>query len=132
MNFLADHARKGNNAWACMVTRECDWIPPLPGDRPLGAGYVIDLPFMFGSHHATPELARLAGNAPGADELAETNQDAYIALIHTGRPVTAKPSAWQPYDQGRRCTMQLRPYLAAIDDPMGTERRLMTEALARS
>lgn len=130
MNFLAEHAERGNNAWGCMVTRECDWSPPVPGDRPLGACHVIDLPLMFGSHHATPELERLASSAPGADELAETIQDAYIAFIHTGSPVTAKLSAWQRYDQARRSTMQLGPDLTAVDDPRGEERQLMTEALA--
>ncbi|MBC8238893.1 MAG: carboxylesterase/lipase family protein [Alphaproteobacteria bacterium] len=130
VNFLAEHAQRGNNAWGCMVTRECDWSPPVPGDRPLGACHVIDLPLMFGSHHATPELERLASSAPGADELAETIQDAYIAFIHTGSPVTAKLSAWQRYDQARRSTMQLGPDLTAVDDPRGEERQLMTEALA--
>ncbi|NQV61715.1 MAG: carboxylesterase family protein [Alphaproteobacteria bacterium] len=131
VNFLAEHAQRGNNAWACLVTRECEWMPPVPGDRALGACHVIDLPFMFGSHHVTPELKRLAGSAPGADELAETIQDAYIAFIHTGRPVTAKLSDWQPYDAERRSTMQLGADLVPMDDPMRTERQLMTAALAK-
>ncbi|MDP6875907.1 MAG: carboxylesterase family protein [Alphaproteobacteria bacterium] len=130
INFLADHAKRGNSAWACMVTRECDWVPPVPGDKALGATHVVDLPFMFGSLHATPELERLAGSAPGADELAEVIQDAYIAFIHTGSPVTEKLSAWRPYDGETRPTMLLGDELVALDDPMGTERQLMTDALA--
>ncbi len=130
INFLADHARRGNNAWACMVTRECDWVPPVPGDKALGACHVVDLPFMFGSLHATPELERLAGSAPGADELAEIIQDAYIAFCRTGSPVTEALSAWRPYDGETRPTMLLGDDLTALDDPMGEERRLMTEALA--
>ncbi|MDP6692019.1 MAG: carboxylesterase family protein, partial [Alphaproteobacteria bacterium] len=130
INFLADHAKRGNSAWTCMVTRECDWVPPVPGDKALGATHVVDLPFMFGSLHATPELERLAGSAPGADELAEVIQDAYIAFIHTGSPVTEKLSAWRPYDGETRPTMLLGDELVALDDPMGTERQLMTDALA--
>jgi len=130
IDFLAGHAKRGNSAWACMITRECDWVPPVPGDKALGATHVIDLPFMFGSLHATPELERLAGSAPGADELAEVIQDAYIAFVHNGSPVTEKLSAWRPYDGEKRPTMLLGDDLASVDDPMGTERRLMTEALA--
>ena len=130
INFLADHAKHGNNAWACMVTRECDWVPPVPGDKALGACHVVDLPFMFGSLHATPELQRLVGSTPGADALAEIIQDAYIAFCHTGSPVTDKLSAWQPYDGEKRSTMLLGDDLLALDDPMGVERQLMTAALA--
>jgi len=130
VNFLADHAARGNTAWACVVTRESDWMPEVPGDRPLGATHVIDLPLMFGSLHTTPELERLVGTAPGADELATVVQDAYIAFCHTGSPVTRALSAWQPYDEAQRATMQLGPELVSVDDPRGLERQLMTDALA--
>ena len=130
INFLAEHAARGNSAWGCVVTRECDWMPPVPGGRPLGATHVIDLPLMFGSLHATPELERLVGTGPGADELAEVVQDAYIAFCNTGNPVTEALSDWRPYDGARRATMQLGPELKSVDDPRGRERRLMSEALA--
>jgi len=106
-------------------------VPPVPGDRPLGATHVIDLPLMFGSLHATPELERLVGTAPGADELATAIQDAYIAFAHTGSPVTEALSDWRPYEAGRRATMQLGPELVSIDDPRGAERQLMTMALTQ-
>ena len=130
LNFLADHAARGNNAWACVVTRECDWVPAVPGDQHLGATHVIDMPLMFGTLHATPELERLVGTAPGVDDLAIVVQDAYIAFVHTGSPATDALSDWQPYDPARRATMQLGPRLTSVDDPRGPERQLMGEVLA--
>ncbi|MBT5897603.1 MAG: carboxylesterase/lipase family protein, partial [Rhodospirillaceae bacterium] len=130
VNFLADHAARGNNAWACVITRECDWKPPMLDDRILGATHVIDMPLMFGSLHATPELERLVGTAPGVDELAAVVQDAYIAFAHTGSPAIEALSDWRPYDGERRATMQLGPELVSVDDPRGAERKLMADALA--
>jgi para-nitrobenzyl esterase len=129
MHFLAGHAARGNGAWACTITRESDWRPAVPGDRDLGACHVIDLPLIFGVHDATPELRRLVGGTPGADELATVMQDAWIAFAQTGSPATEALAAWRPYDPETRATMMLGDELTLVEDPWGPERELMERAV---
>ena len=96
---------------------------PSPAwDGQLGAGHVVEVPFVFGTLDA-PDAQDLvpAGTAPAG--LTERMQDAWVAFARTGSPQTAALADWEPYTVPRRCTMVLGTDCAAVDAPREAERR---------
>jgi len=96
---------------------------PSPAwDGQLGAGHVVEVPFVFGTFDA-PDAQDLvpAGTAPAG--LSERMQDAWVAFARTGRPQTPALAGWEPYTVPRRCTMLLDARCTAVDAPREAERQ---------
>jgi len=100
---------------------------PSPGwDGKLGAGHVVEVPFIFGTLDA-PDSQDLVPAGSPIGRLPEQMQDAWIAFTRTGSPRTPELSGWEPYTPDRRSTMQLGTKCGPIDAPYEPERRLWAE-----
>lgn len=82
------------------------WRSPFMGGA-LGACHALDLPFVFGTLDH-PAMQTFAGSyLPGAHELAERIQDAWIQFARTGNPSHAGVGDWPAYEARERATMIL-------------------------
>jgi para-nitrobenzyl esterase len=90
----------------------------------LGAGHVVEVPFVFGTVDA-PEAPDARDLVPaGADVglLPTQMQDAWVAFARTGHPQTPALPDWAPYTARRRRTMLLGTRCVAVDAPREAER----------
>src|SRR5215212_1971560 len=71
------------------------WKSPGWGGK-LGAGHVVDVPFMLGTLDA-PDAQDLVPAGSPVGSLPEQMQDAWIAFARTGRPQTPGLADWSPY-----------------------------------
>jgi len=88
----------------------------------LGAGHVVEVPFVFGTLDA-PDSQDLVPPGSPTGMLPEQMQDAWIAFARTGRPASSRLPAWEPYAAPRRQTMLLGADCALVDAPYEAERR---------
>jgi para-nitrobenzyl esterase len=94
-----------------------------PGqDGQLGAGHVVEVPFVFGTLDA-PESHDLVPAGSPVGTLSTTMQDAWVAFARTGHPQTPDLPAWEPYTAPRRRTMLLGATNGPVDAPYEPERR---------
>ncbi len=82
----------------------------------LGACHAIELPFVFGTHHASG-ADLFVGAGPEVDRLAEQTMDAWLAFARTGDPChDALPEPWPAWDTARRaCCLLDDPTRVALD-----------------
>jgi para-nitrobenzyl esterase len=98
-----------------------------PGwDAKLGAGHVVEVPFVFGTLDA-PDARDLVPAGSPVGRLSEQMQDAWIAFARTGSPRTPELAGWEPYTADRRLTMLLGTACGPVDAPYEAERRLWAE-----
>jgi para-nitrobenzyl esterase len=91
------------------------WRSPALDGR-LGACHGVEIPFVFGTHR-DERAARLVGEGPDADRLAERMQDAWLSFARRGDP------GWPAYDAVARATRLAGLEWRVEPDPMGAERR---------
>jgi carboxylesterase type B len=103
------------------------WQPPAIG-RALGAFHAIELPFVFGLGRL-PGAHSLTGFAPGASRLSDRMQDAWIAFARSGQPGHAQLPEWDAYESGDRATMRFDRQCTIADDPLESERALISRWL---
>jgi para-nitrobenzyl esterase len=70
------------------------WKSPAWGGK-LGAGHVVEVPFVFGTLDA-PDSQPLVPEGSPVGTLPTQMQDAWIAFARTGRPGTPERRGWQP------------------------------------
>jgi len=116
------HAQYQASTYAYLFT----WASPFLGGM-FGSCHGLDIPFVFGTV-ADPAVEVFTGGGPGAAELTEQMQRAWIAFATTGDPSCDEVGAWPTYDPVRRPTMVLGPGGGVHDDPRGPERRAWGEA----
>ena len=97
-----------------------DWESPL-FDGLVGAGHVLELPFVFGTY-AHPTCAGYVGPDPAAAALSERMQDAWVRFASSGDP------GWPAYDLERRATQRFGVSCPVENDPYGDELRAWTLA----
>ena len=98
------------------------WPSPSWGGA-LGACHALELPFVFGTLDDSRLVRDFAGAArPGARELAERMQDAWISFARTGNPAHPGLGDWPAYDARRRATMVLDRECRLEDAPREPER----------
>ena len=98
------------------------WPSPSWGGA-LGACHALELPFVFGTLDDSRLVRDFAGTAqPGARELAERMQDAWLRFAHTGDPSHPGLGDWPAYDARRRATMVLDRECRVEDAPREPER----------
>lgn len=105
------------NTYAYLFT----WPSPSWGGA-LGACHALELPFVFGAMDERLMHDFAGSNRPGARELAERMQDAWIRFARTGSPADPATDAWPAYDVTRRATMIFDRESRIEDAPRETER----------
>lgn len=124
MRLAELHAAHTPRTYAYLFT----WPSPA-WDGQLGAGHVVETPFVFGTLEA-PDARDLvpAGTAPAG--LSAQMQDAWVAFARTGSPRTPALADWEPYTVPRRRTMLLDARCAAVNAPREEERHFWAEHTA--
>ena len=88
----------------------------------LGAGHVVEVPFVFGTFDA-PDSRDLVPAGSPVGTLSAQMQDAWTAFARTGRPQAPELPGWEPYTVPRRRTMVLGTTSGPVDAPYEAERR---------
>ncbi len=121
MRLAARHAAHTPQTYAYLFT----WRSPA-WDGLLGAGHVVEVPFVFGTFDA-PSARDLVPADAAVGDLSARMQDAWLAFARTGNPATAALPDWEPDTAARRCTMLLGMTSGPVDAPFETERRFWAD-----
>ncbi len=121
MRLAELHAAHTPQTYAYLFT----WPSPA-WDGQLGAGHVVEVPFVFGTLDA-PDARDLVPAGAEVGMLPTQMQDAWAAFARTGHPQTPALSDWAPYTAQRRRTMLLGTSCAAMDAPREEERHFWAE-----
>jgi para-nitrobenzyl esterase len=121
MRLAERHAAHTPQTYAYLFT----WRSPA-WDGLLGAGHVVEVPFVFGTLDAPDARDLVPAGAP-VGGLSARMQDAWIAFARTGSPKTAALPGWEPYTASRRCTMLLGATSGPVDAPYEAERRFWAD-----
>jgi para-nitrobenzyl esterase len=117
MRLAEQHAAHTPETFAYLFT----WKSP-GWDGKLGAGHVVDVPFVFGTLDG-PDAQDLVPAGSPVGTLPVQMQDAWTAFARTGSPQTSELVGWEPYTTARRTTMLLGATCEPVDAPYETERR---------
>jgi para-nitrobenzyl esterase len=98
----------------------------------LGAGHVVEVPFVFGTIDApdAPDARDLVPAGSDVGVLPTQMQDAWVAFARTGHPQTPALPDWAPYTARRRRTMLLGTSCVVVDAPREEERHFWAERTA--
>jgi para-nitrobenzyl esterase len=124
LRLLEAQARHDPRTYAYLFT----WPSPMMGGM-LGSCHALELGFVFGTH-ATPGMRDFCGAGPGADALAESMQDAWLAFAKSGDPSCPAVGRWTPHRDGERATLVFGEKRALELDPRAEERRAWDAAPA--
>ena len=111
LRYAENRVAAGAPVWAYQFA----WSSPGFGGR-LGAGHVVDVPFVFNTL-ASPQAGPFLGG-PGHQPLADTMFGHWLNFIKTGDP------GWARYELGTRPTMRFDIRSAMVLDPMADRRQL--------
>ncbi|MGZ3601817.1 MAG: carboxylesterase family protein, partial [Ktedonobacterales bacterium] len=106
------------------------WKSPA-WDGKLGAGHVVEVPFVFGTLDA-PDSRDLVPDGAPVGALSAQMQDAWIAFARTGSPRTPDLQGWGSYTVPYRSTMLLGTTSGPVDAPYDAERRFWVDHGATS
>jgi para-nitrobenzyl esterase len=101
------------------------WKSPA-WDGKLGAGHVVEIPFVFGTLDA-PDSRHVVPDGSPVGALPTQVQDAWIAFAHTGAPRTRDLPSWEPYCVPRRSTTLFGTTSGPQDAPYDAERRFWVD-----
>ncbi len=104
-----------------------DWEAPFGGGA-LGSCHALELPFVFGTVK-NPIVAAFAGGGPGAEQLSDRMQAAWVAFAASGDPSCEEVGEWPVYEPSRRATMRLGPVVEVVHAPREEERAWLDRAL---
>ena len=85
--------------------------------------HTLEIPFVFDNVDACKSMT---GSGADRQALAERMSSAWVAFARTGNPNHATlPDVWVPYDNTRRATMIFDDKCVLLNDPYGSEQRLL-------
>ena len=97
------------------------WHSPVR-DGKLRSFHTLEIPFVFDNVDAAKSMT---GAGKDRYELATRMSNAWVAFARTGDPNHPGLPKWAPYDTTRRATMIFNNECKVVDDPHGTEQRLL-------
>ena len=127
--FLERHVANGGRGYAGAVT----WGSAEPAShldgRPYGATHTAELPPLFGTCDATPQLRKVAGDSRTAAGASQTMQQIWTSFARTGEPAAAGVEACPSFAAPGFATMVIGETATIADDPWGAERKAMQAAM---
>ena len=130
--FLERHVAAGGNGFACAVT----WGSAEPTEhldgRPYGATHTAELPPLFGTCDATPQLQKVAGDGRTAAGASTALQAIWTGFARDGRPVAPGLDASPQFAAPDFPTIMVGDAATVENDPWGPERQAMLAALLES
>jgi para-nitrobenzyl esterase len=110
LRYAETRAAAGSPVWVYHFA----WSSPAFGGR-LGAGHVVDVPFVFDT--LASEQARPFLGGPGHPPLASTMFGHWSRFVKTGDP------GWRRYESNTRPTMRFDIASAIVEDPLAARRQ---------
>lgn len=109
--YTEQRVQAGAPVWAYQFA----WSSPAFGGR-LGAGHVLDVPYVFNTLSSQQAAPFLGG--PGHQPLADAMHAGWTRFIQTG------DAGWPRYELDKRPTMRFDTTSAVVADPMAERRQL--------
>ncbi|HTY94055.1 MAG TPA: carboxylesterase family protein [Steroidobacteraceae bacterium] len=128
-NVLLETERKAEQTQAPVYQYYFTWRSPVREGK-LRTYHTLEIPFVFDNVDAAQSMT-----GTGADRYALATQmsSAWVAFARTGNPNHAGlPDYWVPYDNTRRATMVFNNPSKLLNDPYGSEQRLLRSLLRRA
>jgi para-nitrobenzyl esterase len=104
------------------------WRSPVREGK-LRSFHTVEIPFVFDNVDAAKSMT---GSGSDRYELATRMSSAWVAFARTGNPNHSGLPMWMPYDNTRRATMIFNNECKLVDDPHGSEQRLLWSLPARA
>ena len=120
--ILLEADRKAMQTQAPVYQYYFTWRSPVR-DGKLRTYHTLEIPFVFDNVDACKSMT-----GSGADRLplAQMMSSAWVAFARTGNPNhPGLPDVWVPYDNTRRATMIFNDKSMLLNDPYGSEQRLL-------
>jgi para-nitrobenzyl esterase len=119
---LLEAQRKAEQTQARVFQYYFTWRSPVR-DGKLRTFHTLEIPFVFDN---VDECKSMTGSGADRYALAEKISNAWVAFARTGNPNHAGlPDVWVPYDNTRRATMIFNDQCMLLNDPYGSEQRLL-------
>jgi para-nitrobenzyl esterase len=125
--ILLEADRKAAQTQAPVYQYYFTWRSPVREGK-LRTYHTLEIPFVFDNVDACKSMT-----GSGADRLplAEKMSSAWVAFARTGNPNHATLPNWVPYDNTRRAVMVFNDECGILNDPYGSEQRLLRSLQAQ-
>lgn len=121
-SILLEAERKAEQTQAAVYQYYFTWRSPVR-DGKLRTFHTLEIPFVFDN---VDECKSMTGSGADRLPLAEMMSSAWVAFARTGNPNhKGLPDVWVPYDNTRRAVMVFNNDTRIINDPHGSEQRLL-------
>jgi para-nitrobenzyl esterase len=120
-SILLEAERKAAQAQAPVYQYYFTWRSPVR-DGKLRTFHTLEIPFVFDNVDAAQSMT---GMGKDRYELATRMSGAWVAFARTGNPNHPGLPHWETYDNTKRATMIFNDQCRMVDDPHGTEQRLL-------
>ena len=120
-NILLEAQRKAAQAGAAVYQYYFTWRSPVREGK-LRTFHTLEIPFVFDNVDAAKSMT---GSGKDRYALATRMSNAWVAFARTGDPNHAGLPHWVPFDNTRRATMIFNDECKIVDDPHGSEQRLL-------
>jgi para-nitrobenzyl esterase len=125
---LLEAERKAEQTQAAVYQYYFTWRSPVR-DGKLRTFHTLEIPFVFDNVDACKSMT---GSGADRAALAQRMSSAWVAFARTGNPNHAGLPSWVPYDNTRRATMIFNDECVLLNDPYGSEQRLLRSLLGRA
>jgi para-nitrobenzyl esterase len=121
-NILLEADRKAEQTQSPVYQYYFTWRSPVR-DGKLRTYHTLEIPFVFDN---VDECKSMTGSGADRLPLADKMSKAWVAFARTGNPNHAGlTDRWVPYDNTRRAVMIFNDKCELINDPYGSEQRLL-------
>jgi para-nitrobenzyl esterase len=128
-NVLLEAERKAEQTQSPVYQYYFTWRSPVR-DGKLRTFHTLEIPFVFDN---VDECKSMTGSGADRYPLAQQMSSAWVAFSRTGNPNhAALPDVWVPYDNVRRATMIFNDKCVLLNDPYGSEQRLLRSLVGRA
>jgi para-nitrobenzyl esterase len=122
VGVLLEAERKAEQTQAPVYQYYFTWRSPVREGK-LRTFHTLEIPFVFDNVDACKSMT---GSGQDRYALADKMSSAWVAFARTGNPNhTGLPVVWVPYDNTRRATMIFNDECVLLNEPYGSEQRLL-------
>jgi para-nitrobenzyl esterase len=126
---LLEAERKAEQTQSRVYQYYFTWRSPVR-DGKLRTFHTLEIPFVFDN---VDECKSMTGSGADRLPLADKMSKAWVAFARTGNPNHAGlPDIWVPYENTRRATMIFNDKCELLNDPYGSEQRLLRSLVGRA
>ncbi|HEY6457002.1 MAG TPA: carboxylesterase family protein [Steroidobacteraceae bacterium] len=119
---LLEAERKAEQTQSPVYQYYFTWRSPVREGK-LRTFHTLEIPFVFDNVDACKSMT---GSGEDRYPLAQKMSSAWVAFARTGNPNhPTLPDVWVPYDNTRRATMIFNDTCQLLNDPYGSEQRLL-------